>query len=126
MNILFIFGIILFLILFILISRRKLDAIMIPIGPSYEIDRERASAAAKRYAHGKGADYLIISGALGEGKTLKESKRADIYQTLRSYGIKAGDIRIEGKSKNSLENLLYSLKKVKKKRNKKSRYCFKS
>ncbi len=114
MDILFIFGIVLFLIFFVLISRRKLDAIIIPTGPSHEIDRERASVAAKRYAHGKGVDYLIISGELGD-KGLKKSQRVDIYRTLREYGVKAGDIRIEDKSKNSLENLLYSLKKVKKK-----------
>ena len=114
MNILFILGIVLFIVFFLLVSRKKLDAIIIPTGPSYEVGRERASVAAKRYAHGKGADYLIISGELGD-KELKESQRADIYRTLRSYGIKAGDIRIEGKSENSLENLLYSLKKVKKK-----------
>jgi len=110
----FFIGFVFLIISFVIfVSRQRLDAILIPTSPSYEKDMERADAAAKEYLQGKGANYLIISGAIGE-KKLSESQRKKIYDRLRNYRIQPSELRIEGESKNTLENLLNSLKKVKK------------
>lgn len=112
-NPLFLTGFVFLLLSFLIfVSRQKLDAILIPTSFSPEKDIERTDAAAKEYLQGKGADYMIISGALG-GKKLSESQRAKIYERLRGYRIKPSEMRIEGESKNSLENLINSLKKIK-------------
>lgn len=96
----------------IFVSRQTLDAIMIPTG-NYKMDRERTD---KAYQEGKdkpGQIYLI-SGRIDEPK--KTSQVYEIYRRLRDYGIKLGNIKIEGKSKNTLENVLFSLEKLKKMR----------
>lgn len=115
MNIYFIIGIVFLVGSFIaFVSRQGLDAIVIPTGGSYETDMARTDEAVKEYLTGKGAKQLIISGTLG-GKKVSESQRADIYRRLRKYRIKPIEMGIEGESKNSLENLINTLKKVKKK-----------
>lgn len=120
MNYLFVIGIIFLIGSFVaFVSRQKLDAIVIPTGGSYETDMARTERAVKRYlpkeeGEDKGAKNIIISGSLG-GKEVSKSQRADIYRRLREYGIKPIEMGIEGESKNSLENLLNTIKKVKKK-----------
>ena len=111
----FILGLIFLMLSFVSFTlHRKLDAILIPTGGSYETDIERTDRAAKEYLTGnEGTKYLIISGTLG-GKKLSKSQRANIYRLLRQYRIKPKEIRIEGESKNSLENLLNSIKRAKK------------
>jgi uncharacterized SAM-binding protein YcdF (DUF218 family) len=97
------------------VSRQKLDAIVIPTGGSQEIDMARTEEAVKEYLLGeKQAKKIIISGYLG-GKPISESQMAAIYKRLRQHRIKPSEMGIEGKSANSLENLLYTIKKVKKK-----------
>ena len=106
-----ILGISLFFIsLLMLASKRTLDAIIIPLGPSYKEDIERTKRALKEYEK-KGTKYFVISGEKGKPK-LKESQ-SNIYKELRKYGIKPSQMKIEGKSKNTLENVIYSLKKLK-------------
>jgi len=112
---LFIIGIVFLIASFVaFVSRQSLDAIVIPTGGSYETDMARADEAVKEYYTGKGAKKLIISGGLG-GKPVSKSQRADIYRRLREYRIKPSEMGIEGTSRNTLENLLNVLEKLKKK-----------
>lgn len=105
-------GIILVIFSFVLfVSRHGLDALIIPTGPSHEEDIERTKRAYREHKeHGK--DYFVISGELGD-KKLSESQRADIYRELRKHGVKPSQISIEGKSRNTVENMIYSLEKIK-------------
>ena len=115
MNIYFVIGVVFLIGSFVaFVSRQSLDAIVIPTGGSYETDMERTDEAVKEYLVKGNAKKLIISGTLG-GKPVSESQRADIYRRLRKYRIKPIEMGIEGESKNSLENLLNTIKKVKKK-----------
>lgn len=92
-------------------SRQSLDAIIIPTGPSLEEGKERADRAGREYKE-HGAKVLIISG----NQNTEEDKRQryGIYQELRKYGIEPKQIKIEGESKNTLENVIHSLQKIKK------------
>lgn len=104
-----IFGIILLIIsLFLLTSKKSLDAIVIPTGPSYEEDIERTERAIKEYKK-SGAKYFVISGQKNKGMSLKDTQRAKIYLKLRESGIKPKQMKIEGKSSNTMENLVYTL-----------------
>ncbi len=82
-------------------SRQTLDAIMIPTG-SYKTDKERTERAYEEGKDKPGQVYLI-TGRID--KPVKTSQVYSIYKQLRSYGIKPGKIRIEGKSANTLEKL---------------------
>jgi len=99
-----------FFILSILIftSRKTLDAIIIPGGQEKQ---ERTERAVKEYLGG-GANILLISGRID--KPIKTSEIYSTYKRLRSYGIKPGEMVVEGKSANTLENVLFSLEKLKK------------
>jgi uncharacterized SAM-binding protein YcdF (DUF218 family) len=98
-------------------SRQTLDAIMIPTG-DYETDKQRTDRAIQedkdvKEGHPKKSHQVyLISGRID--KPIKTSQVNEIYKRLRSYGIKPKNIRIEGKSKNTLENVLFSLEKLKK------------
>ena len=96
-------------------TRQTLDAIMVPTGPSYKIDQERANKAVKE-GKGKKDQIYLISGRIDkdEKESAKDSQVYGIYKRLREYGIKPVNIKIEGRSKNTLENVLFSLEKLKK------------
>ena len=104
-----IIGIVTFLIsILIFASRQTLDAIMIPTGQE---ENERVDRA---YEEGKKNEdqIYLISGKID--KPTKSSEVYKIYKRLRGYGIKPKDIKLEAKSKNTLENVLLSLEKLKK------------
>lgn len=93
---------------FLLISQGKpLEAILVPTGPAGKIDEQRALAGAKLYQQNPGS-LVIISGALS-GKFLG-SQSDHIYRTLRRAGVPRGQIEIERKSKDTLENVRYTCK----------------
>jgi len=94
-----------FLSIFLLMTRKSLDAIIIPTGGE---GSEREKKALEEYEK-REIGYFIISGKLEGGESLKESQRADIYRELRRHGIKPRDIKVEGKSSDTLENAIYSL-----------------
>lgn len=100
--------ILLFISILMLTGRRSLDAVIIPTGDLYERNIRRT----KRGVEEK-AKYYLISGYLDKDKPIKESQITDIYTELRKYGIKPSEIKIENKSKNTLENAIYSLNKLK-------------
>ena len=109
----FLFGhffglILLFISIFLLTSKKSLDAIIIPTAGEKEEDLERTRRVKKVKTK-----YYLISGEREEDKPFKETSRATIYKELRKYGIKPSQMKIEGKSGDTLENTLYSLKKLK-------------
>lgn len=100
--------ILLFISIFIFTSRKSLDAIIIPTAGYKEEDLERTKRTEKVKTK-----YYLISGEKEEDKPFKETSRATIYKELRKYGIKPSQIKIEGESGDTLENILFSLKKLK-------------
>ncbi|MCX6749235.1 MAG: YdcF family protein [Candidatus Pacearchaeota archaeon] len=82
-----------------------------PTGPSYDIDAKRTKKAYEEGKENKGQVYLI-SGRID--KPLKTSQVYSIYKQLRGYDIHPRQMLIEGKSANTLENVLFSLEKLKK------------
>lgn len=112
---------------FFLLSRQPLDVIIIPTGGGewdpndkiYSVDKERAQTGLKHKNDLKENKYFLISGYMGRGpKEVGEGQSYSIYKFLRKNGVKPSQMIIEGKSHDSLENVLYSLKKVKEKEEK--------
>ena len=107
-------------------SRQNLDAIIIPTGGGewdsekkmYSQDRDRTQKAVEERDQLKKKGYFLISGYVPKGKenkrVYKGSQTQDIYRELRKYGIKPSEMRIEPQARNTIENVVYSLKKVKK------------
>ncbi len=93
-------------------TRQNLDAIMIPTGPR---DLLRAEKAYEHYRNNS-SRYFLITGEIQRdnmGKVKKDAQPYQIYKLLRNYGIKPSQIIVEGKSKNTLENVLNSLEELK-------------
>lgn len=93
-------------------TRQTLDAIIIPTGPSFEEDEERTERAVKEGTKLKDKGYYVISGEKGL-QELKHGQRYNIYKELRKSGIKPSQMIVEGDSRNTLENAVYSLRKLK-------------
>lgn len=110
----FIFSIILF------ITNKSLESLIIPTG-SLEADKKRVKTAMKNYFYADTKDskpYVLISGEIQRDENerpKKDSQQYLIYKELRkNYGLNPSDLIIEGKSKDTLENFLYSIEKLKK------------
>jgi len=105
-TLLFIFSLIL------VMSRESLDAIIIPTQASEKRTREKTDIAL-RYKNRYGAKFLIASG--GKTPALSEHYKHGaqiIYERLRQNNVKPIDIKIEGRSKDNIENILLSLEKL--------------
>ena len=119
-NILFIGGLASLITSFVLFVHGKslLEAIVIPTG-SLEADRERTGRAMEKYSEFENpTPYVLITGDIEQNAhgELKNSRYYSIYEELREkYNLKPSDMIIEGKSQDTLENFLYSVKKLKKK-----------
>ena len=74
----------------------------------------------KNYTRTKDKPYVLISGKIHRderGRLKIESQQYSIYKELRDhYGLKPSDFIIEGMSEDTLENFLYSIRKLKKKK----------
>ncbi|MDP3991906.1 MAG: ElyC/SanA/YdcF family protein [Nanoarchaeota archaeon] len=107
----FIIGLVFFILsLVILASRQTLDAILIPTG-DLSPDLKRTKRAYKEGEERKDQVYMILGNL---DQPLNKSEVYRIYKQLRSHEIPPSKIRIEGKSKTTLENVLFSLEKLKK------------
>lgn len=104
--------------LLVFASRQTLDAIMIPTG-GYEENPRRTKRALEEYNEGKGAKILLISGGPMKGDkppySVKSGQVYQIYEQLRRYGVKPSSIMVEGQSNSTLDNVLFSLERLKKK-----------
>ena len=73
----------------------------------------------RSYTRTKDKPYILVSGEIQrdkKGRPKKESQQYSIYKELREhYGLKPSGFIIEGKSKDTLKNFLYSIKRLKRK-----------
>jgi len=103
--------------LLMFVSRKSLDSIIIPTGGDSRIDMERTKEGKKAYQNKK-EEYFVISGNIMNSAGDK-SKTRDILNELKSQGIDPSQITIEGKSKDSIGNIINSFKKIKQRGGKK-------
>jgi len=106
-----------FFILFILTTSKSLETIMILIG-NEEAMVERTKKAIEEFAKNKEKPYILISGEIERderNRPRKDSQQYQIYTALRENNFLPKQLIIEGKSKDSLENFLYSIKRLEKK-----------
>jgi hypothetical protein len=101
------------------IHSKSLEAIVIPTG-SLEADEERSERAMIEYPKDEEkTPYILVTGDIhrdAHGRIKKDSQQSSIYKELRGkYGLTPSDMIIEGKSRDTLENFLYSIRKLKKK-----------
>ena len=119
-NLFFIFSLASFIVSFVLfVVNKSLESLVIPTGTLDE-DEKRVETAMRSYTHTKEPrPYVLVSGEIQrneKGKPKKQSQQYLIYKELRErYQLKPSDFIIEGKSKDTLENFLYSVKKLKRK-----------
>jgi uncharacterized SAM-binding protein YcdF (DUF218 family) len=108
------------LFLFVFLSGRKLEAILVPTG-SHKSDRERAGRGAKYYhSHEnqeEGAPFILISGSVDKkyGERFPSSQPGHIYKYMRKEDVPKDAFLFEPESKNTAENVLYSAKVIRKK-----------
>jgi len=99
-------------------SNKSLEAIVVPTG-TIEEDKKRLETAMHSYFRKRNKPYIMISGEMWrdeKGNLIRKSQQYSIYKELRDhYGLKPSNFIIEGKSQDTLENFIYSLKKLKKK-----------
>ena len=118
-SVIYIIALVFFLVsVFLFLSKQSLDAIIIPLGD--QIYKKRVKRAMKEYdeeverdPNGKPA-YFVISGEQGN-VPLNKSERYITYNELREHGIKPSQMVVEGSSHTSMENILNSLNRIKKK-----------
>ncbi len=89
----------------------SLEAIVVPTGPTEEIDKERAKGGAKSYLDHEHKDHhhdvVIVSGEFNKGRFFG-SQSNKIYRALRRSGVPREDIILESHSGNTIENVLYT------------------
>jgi uncharacterized SAM-binding protein YcdF (DUF218 family) len=115
LNLLTIISFVLFL--FVFLSGRKLEAILVPTG-SHKSDRERARIGAEYYhEHEKERPSVLISGSVDEkyGGRFPTSQPGHIYKYMRKEEVPRDAFLFEPESKNTAENVLYSAKVIRKK-----------
>ncbi|MBU1252399.1 MAG: YdcF family protein [Nanoarchaeota archaeon] len=108
-------GLAFFIVSFLMFtSRQTLDAIMIPTGGE-KLNVPRTKKALEKKDSLKDDGYFVISGYYPHGniRGMKKSQDYSIYKDLRKHGVIPKGIMIEGQAHDTLENVLYSLKKIK-------------
>ncbi len=109
------------LVSLILFTKKSLESLVIPTGETIEGgSKKRVEKAMENYFHTKEPKpYILVTGLTErdkKGRPKLKSQQYQIYDELRhKYNLKPSDMIIEGKSRDTLENFLYSIKKLKKK-----------
>jgi hypothetical protein len=99
-------------IILILTSRTYLDAIIVPTEASTSRIRNKARVASEAYKD-RHARVIVASGGAMPYMGPKYKHEAHVvYEELRKAGILPGEIRVDGTSRDNLENILHSLKKL--------------
>lgn len=100
------------------LSHKSLEAIVIPIGPDSKTDKKRLDTAMGSYSGDN--SLVLVTGVIHRDereRPLKSTQQYSIYKELRErYGLTPKEMIIEGKSRDTLENFLYSIDRLKKKR----------
>lgn len=97
------------------ISRKSLDLIVVPTAGYHQQNIQRVESAERNLKSLKDNGYVVISGMYEKGspKKIRESPTYEIYKHLRSHGVVPRNMILEGRSHDTEENLLYTLKKAK-------------
>jgi len=90
---------------------KELEAIVIPTGPSYEIDQQRAEVGIRNYNEDP-SRLVFISGAFNNGEFWGTQPLA-IYKKLRKEKVSRENIFFESQSHNTQENVLFLSEKLK-------------
>jgi len=120
-NFFFVIGMAFFIGSFILyLQSKSLEAIVIPTG-DLDADEKRTKRAMVEYSKSdEETPYVLVTGNIkydAHGEIKRDSQQPSIYRELRNkYHLNPSDMIIEGKSRDTLENFLYSIKKLKKKK----------
>ena len=86
--------------------KKSLESIVIPTGGrNLEENQKRLETAMRHYFENGQTPYILITGG--------DSYLPAIYKGARKFGLKPTDFIIEGRSKDTLENFLYSIEKLK-------------
>jgi uncharacterized SAM-binding protein YcdF (DUF218 family) len=102
----------------IFVSKKTLDVIIIPTG-SPKADIERAERAFKEKERLSKEGYFLISGYSQKELKPEERQVYQIYKKLRSKGVTPKKMGLEGKARDTRENVIYSLKKIEERAKKK-------
>ncbi len=116
--VLFVIGFVFIFVPTLVIMAKKLESLVIPTGQIGGAMEKRISEAKRSYSHYKGdTPYILVTGVIHRDKKgrPKKTQQYQTYSELRKYGLKPSDMIIEGKSEDTLQNFLYSIKKLKKK-----------
>lgn len=117
-SVFFIIGLAFFIVsLGLLAAGKSLESLLIPTGTKRAI-QARVETAMKDYEGREEKPYILIAGEIHRderGRPEKDTQQALIYKELRERGLKPSDFIIEGKSRDTLENFLYSIEKLKEK-----------
>lgn len=106
------FGFILILgSLLMFVTRKSLDSVIIPTGGDEAEDIERAKEGEKAYDE-RNADYIVVSGNIRDSEEDKNQSRR-IVAELKRHGINPSKITIEGRARDSIQNIIYSFRKIK-------------
>ena len=101
-----------FISVILFVSSTGLDALIIPSQASEKRTREKARRAADYYHHHQ-VGVLVASGGKTPGLNPKYNSDAEIiFEELVKAGVPRDKIILEDKSRDNLENVLYSLKKT--------------
>ena len=97
--------------------KKTIESVVIPTGPSYEIDQKRAKLGIQRYWENS-AKKVFITGEIGlkdqhKNPKFYSSQPMKIYKTMRLSGIPKDNFIFEVESRNTQENVLFLLKKIK-------------
>ena len=121
----FIGGLVFFILaLAIFVSRQSLESIIIPTG-TLDTDVLRTDTAVREKRKLKKTGYFVISGYYPHGdlEGIRKSQDYRIYKHLREQEppIIPAEMMVEGQAHDTLENTLYSLKKIRQRADKEGR-----
>jgi uncharacterized SAM-binding protein YcdF (DUF218 family) len=120
-SILHFIGLFLFVSSLIVLVSKKLEAIVVPTGPSYEADRQRAEGGLRKY-HEDNSRLVIISGEVNEKNGERKfigSQPMKIYKQMRKQGVPRDHFIFESHSHNTQENVRYICEEMDKIKDKK-------
>lgn len=98
--------------LVLMTSRTYLDAIIVPTEASTSRIRNKAHVAAGAYRDRHAKIIVASGGAMPYMKPKYKHEAHVVYEELRKAGIRPAEIRVDGTSRDNLENILHSLKKL--------------
>lgn len=94
-------------------GRRGLEVVLVPTGDDQKADMQRANKGARFYRYYSNR-FILVSGST-DGKCFLSSQPGHIYKCMRKKGVPRSKFLFESKSRNTVENVIYSCKLMKEK-----------